>query len=338
MAFLSNYPQNVLSCCIMDSGQPQISIVVPTWNRRDLAVTCLRSLAAQTFRDIEIILVDDGSTDGTAEAVARAFPEVRVLRMPENRGFCRAVNAGIRQASASLILLLNNDMTLAVDFLERLAGAAAASDAAMFAPLVLWRDEPETIYAAGDRLRANGRPESIGFREPREGFAFPEGIFGVSAGAGLYRRALFDSVGLLDERFVAYFEDSDLSFRARLAGFRAELVPDAVAYHIGSASIAGRTWWRTRQCFRNHALLVIKDMPRPLLVRHAASIAGERLHQARRLFSAARAEFGAMRAAACLLGAAYSLLREIPHALAERRRIQRGRVIAIEDLEALLTK
>ena len=317
--------------------QKRLSVIIPTWNRHDLALACLRSLAEQTFQNIEIILVDDGSTDGTREIVAREFPNVRVVRLPENQGFCKAVNAGLRQATGDLVLLLNNDMTLKADFLEQLVAAADASDAAVFAPLVLWRDDPTTIYSAGDLQRANGRPESIGFRQPREGFSFPKQIFGVSAGAGLYRREVFDRVGVLDDRFIAYFEDSDLSFRARLAGYRAQFVPSAVAYHIGSASITGREWWRTRQCYRNHALLLLKNMPLALVFRHAAPIAAERLHQARRLFSAARAEYGAARAALCLFDAWLSILRQVPHTLAERRRIQRMRIVSINDLEASLT-
>ena len=337
---------------------PRLTVVIPTWNRKDLVVECLECLGRQTLRGFEIVVVDDGSTDGTAHAIAERFPHmaredkglqplvpsaerlprVRVVRLPENRGFCVAANTGIRHASGDLILLLNNDVFAEPGFLERLVEAADSSRAAMFAPLLVWRAEPEVIYSAGDAQFASGRPESVGFRHKLEGFDFPRAIFGVSAGAGLYRREVFERVGLLDEGFGAYFEDSDLSFRARLAGFEAAFVPEAVARHIGSASIEDRTWWRTRQCYRNHALLVLKNMPLSLLLRHARPILAERLHQTRRLFSAARCEFGSLRAACVFAGAWLSIRRQVPHCLIERYKIQRRRAITPGELEALFSK
>ncbi len=318
--------------------RPRLSVIIPTWNNKELLTACLDSLRAQTFQQFEAIVVDDGSTDGTKQALARRHPWATVVDLSENKGFCVAANAGVRRASAPLILLLNNDVTLEPSCLARLVEAAGRSAAALFSPLILWRDESERVYGAGDRQRANGRPESIGHGRDRADFTPPQAIFGVSACAGLYRRKVFDKVGLFDERFVAYFEDSDLSFRARLAGFTAELVPDALAYHVGSASIATRTWWRTRQCYRNHALLVLKNMPRRLLLRHAAAILAERWHQTRRLFSAARNEFGALRATVMLLTAWLSVIGCLPHVWKQRRRIQRSSALKPAELEKLLTK
>ncbi|HEO69740.1 MAG TPA: glycosyltransferase, partial [Candidatus Hydrogenedentes bacterium] len=317
-----------------EQARPKISVVIPTWNRKHLLAECLDSLAEQTFRDFEIIVVDDGSTDDTAAMLRDAYPGVRVVGLPENQGFCVATNAGIRETRGELVLLLNNDMTLEPDALDQLT--TGADGAQLCAPLVLWRDAPETVYGAGDVQRASGRPESIGFRARLDAFQAPDAVFGVSAGAGLYRRSVFEQVGLLDERFEAYFEDSDLNFRARLAGFRARHVPQAVAYHVGSASIEGRTWWRARQCFRNHALLVVKDMPAPLLMRHAPAILREHLHQAARAFSAARSEFGALRAAVVVAHAWLSILAHVPHACAERAVIQRTTVLTAREVDALL--
>lgn len=314
-------------------------VIIPTWDRKELVAECLDSLRGQTWRDFDILVVDDGSSDGTAAAIGRDYPEARVVRLLFNRGFCRAVNVGLRETGHELVVLLNNDMTLDPQFLERLIEAADRTDAALFAPLVLWRDSPDIIYSAGDRMCTNGRPESIGFRRPLEGFDFTREPFGVSAGAALYRRAVFERVGLFDESFVAYFEDADLSFRARLAGFRAEFVREAVAYHRGSASIEGRTWWRARQCMRNHALLTLKNMPLPLLARHTPAILAERFHQARRVVSSARAEAGLAWALWVLAGTWLSTAARVPAALSERWRIrQRTRVLANAALEALLSR
>jgi GT2 family glycosyltransferase len=312
-----------------------ISIVIPTWNGCALMCDCLRSLRDQTFQDFEVIVVDDGSTDGTVMKLEEDCPEAQCVSLTQNRGFAVATNTGIRRATGTWVFLLNNDMTLEPECLARLM-AGATDDVSMVAPLVLWRDEREVVYSAGDLMRTSGRPESHGFRVARADLKVPEEIFGVSAGAGLFRKGLFDEIGLLDESFAAYFEDSDLCFRARLAGHNAALAVDAVAYHIGSASIAGRTWWRTRQCFQNHGLLVIKNMPLALVLRHGPAIAGERFHQAGRLFSAARAEKGTLWACWIFACSVARLKLRIPRALFARFGTRRK--IGIAELDRLLTR
>jgi GT2 family glycosyltransferase len=152
----------------------------------------------------------------------------------------------------------------------------------------------------------------------------------------MYHRRIFDAVGLLEESFVAYFEDADLCFRARLAGFDAIVVPEAVAYHIGSASIADNTWWRSAQCFRNHALLVLRNMPGTLLWKHAGAILRERRHQRRMMFSALRAQFGGAKALAISAYYMAWLALSMPRALAQRRAIQRKQNIHVDALQALL--
>ena len=320
----------------MNETAPAISIVIPTWNRCGLLFECLHSLDCQTFRDFEIIVVEDGGTDDTVALLRSRRPEVRLVERTANGGFARAANDGILLARGEYIFLLNNDMTLHPDCLALLIAQARRSGMDMLSPLVLWRDNPETVYAAGDRIRRSGRPESIGFRMPRAALAIQEEVFGVSAGAGLYHRRVFDVVGMLDERFVAYFEDSDLSLRARLAGFRAGLCAKAVALHVGSASLEGRTWWRSRQCYRNHALLVLKNFPLSLILRNAGPILRERLHQARTCFNAARAAFGAVRAAGTLARAWLELWTLLPGSLAARRAIQRRRVLKTHELRTWL--
>jgi hypothetical protein len=316
----------------------RVSVVIPTWNGRDLILACLESLSRQTFRDFEAIVVDDGSTDDSVDCIKTRFPDVTLISLEKNLGFCGAVNKGIENSTGDLVVLLNNDMTLASDFLERLVAAADTTDAALLAPLVLWRDEPNVIYSAGDAQRRNGRPESIGFRCSVDGFAFRDEVFGVSAGAALYRREVFETAGLFDPAYGIYFSDSDLSFRARLAGFRARFVRDAVAWHIGSASLFGKTLKRTQQCCVNHVLLILKNMPFRLIVRHAPAIVAERVHQVRRLYSAARTEYGARRAALIVVQTLCSIPLLLPHAFSERRRIQRSRKISIGELERLLSE
>jgi GT2 family glycosyltransferase len=269
-----------------------LTVVIPTYNRTDLLAECLASIAAQTFRDLRVLVIDDASPQDVAACVRAAYPMAVVIRRSENGGFARAANAGIRAAESAYIMLLNDDMTLAPDCIERLMNGLRESDEAMVCPLVLFRDQPDTIYSAGDRITRGGRPESIGFREKHDGFHFERRPWGVSAGAAIYARDVFNTVGLFDETFVAYFEDADLGLRARRAGFGAICMPEAVAYHVGSASQAGSTTWRTRQCYRNHALLVAKNFSARERMGRAPWIAAERIHQTRRVIATHRAEAG----------------------------------------------
>lgn len=298
---------------------PELTVIIPTYDRCDLLAECLASLAAQTCRDFDVLIVDDGSAEDIAACVHTELPGATVLRREENGGFARAVNGGLRWAATPFLMLLNNDMTLEPDAVERLMENLRESGAGMAGPLVLFRDRPDLIYSTGDRILPSGRPESIGFRERRDGFSVDRRPFGLSAGAAIYRREIFETVGLFDERYIAYFEDADLCLRARKAGFEAICVPEAVAYHVGSASLNGRTAWRTRQCYRNHALLVAKNYGAKELARYAPAILRERLHQARMLIGAYRAEAGLAAAIVEWSRALSEVLRLMPATLLEPR-------------------
>lgn len=318
-------------------SDPRLSIVVPTWNRRDLVLTCLASIAAQGVSEVEIIVVDDGGTDDAAEAVGAAYPDVRVIRRERNGGFAQAVNTGIAAAQAPLIMLLNNDATLATGCLATLISYMDAHpEIAIAGPLMLMAEEPGRVYAAGDRIRTNGRPESIGFRMAADVVDFSEAPFGLTAGAAIYRRALFDAIGRFDERFGSYFEDADLCFRARLAGFDCALVREAAVLHEGSASIGDRLWRRTRQCHRNHVLLVLKNMPAPLLARHGAAILAEHLCGLGRVFEAARCHRGAVFALRETIRVEAEVICLLPYALGARRAIQRSRTVSGAALARML--
>ena len=314
-----------------------LTIIIPTFNRCDLLGECLTSIGEQSGVAIKALVVDDGSTEDVTGYLKKNFMGVRVIRHERNRGFAATVNVGLREVDTPYVMLLNNDMTLEPDCIERMMKAMKELDVDMIAPLVVWKDDPQTIYSAGDRIRVNGRPESYGFRAPRRGFVFPSEVFGVSAGAAIYKKSVFDKIGLLDERFVAYFEDADWCFRARLAGFTAGLAPEAVARHVGSASQSGATWWRTRQCYRNHALLVLKNMPAGLMFRNIISIKLEILHQTRRVISSARAEFGFARALLVWQKAMWEWTLLVPYALMARFRMRKLRTLSTADIAALLS-
>lgn len=316
--------------------KPSLSIVIPSWNGRGLLEDCLESLQWQTVDPIEVIVVDDGSTDDTVAFLAKQFPDIRVIAREQNEGFAIAMNTGLRAAKGEWVFALNNDVTLAPECLEQMLTVARESQASIVTPLILWRDEPATIFAAGDRVLPNGRAVSIGYREPRKGFEFPDEVFGATFAAVLVHRSVFETVGCLDEQFVAYFEDVDFCFRARLSGVKVALAKDAMAFHIGSASLAGKNWWRSKQCFTNHSLLVLKNMPTVLIFLNGPAIFWERLHQAKSAFSAARAEFGARKALVVMAGAIGRIWLLIPHIVKERVQTQRAAQISTKELNRLL--
>ena len=315
-----------------------LTIVIPTYNHSELLGECLESLQSQSGAAIKVLVVDDGSEEDIAKYVTDNFTGADVLTLPKNDGFAKAVNVGIKAIDTEFVMLLNNDMTLEPDCIETMMRVMNEKVWDMIAPLVVWKDDPDTVYSAGDLVRVNGRPESHGFRTRRGTPENPHSVFGVSAGAALYRRDAFEKVGMFDETFVAYFEDADWCFRARLMGLTAGVTEDAVARHVGSASQSGATWWRTRQCYRNLPMLVMKNFPFVLLLRYFFPIKLELLHQTGRVISSARAEFGLVRGIGVWLKVMSEWTLLMPRVFAQRWRLQQSRTISIEELDRLLTK
>ncbi len=243
---------------------PRVTVVIPNWNGERLMKLCLGSLQNQSFGDFEVTVVDNGSTDGSIGFVREHFPEVRVIPLGENRGFAAAVNAGIEASAAEFVALLNNDTEQDPGWLEALVRAAEdRPESGLFASKLVDFHDRGVLDGAGDGMRLSGLPYRLGHGERDAGrFDRPGYVFGACAAAALYRKSLFEEVGLFDEDFVSYCEDGDLSFRAQLAGHRCFYVPDAVVYHMGSASTGGkRSPTATRLGTRNSLSLLVKDLP-----------------------------------------------------------------------------
>ncbi len=242
----------------------RVTVVIPNWNGERFLDLCLGSLRRQTFRDFETVLVDNGSTDGSPERARLGFPEVRVIPLGENRGFAAAVNAGISASTTDLVALLNNDTEQDPGWLQALVRAADGHpEAGFFASKLVDFGDRRLLDGAGDALRLSGLPYRLGHGERDRGqFDLPAYVFSACAAAAFYRREMLDVVGLFDEDFVSYCEDGDLSFRAQLAGYRCLYVPDAVVYHMGSATTGGkRSATATRLGTRNSISLLVKNLP-----------------------------------------------------------------------------
>ncbi len=315
-----------------EGDAPRASIIIPNWNGLRLLRPCLDALRAQTLAEREVIVVDNASTDGSAEVLAAEYPEVRVLRLPRNLGYAGGCNAGIRSARGSVLVLLNNDTEVEPDWLAELlaaldrhprAGAAASR-------MMSWADR-SVVNAAGDLFHANGLPDSRGVWQPY-GPPWDEEVlvFGASGGAAAYRREMLDDTGLLDERLFMYCEDVDLAWRAQLLGWGTVYAPRAVVYHHMSATGGGPL--SSYYVGRNTLWVLARNVPGSLLRQNARAILAA---QGRIAWDALRAWRGAS-ARARLRGqvvGAFTSVRWLPYrgALLERRRADDATIAALLD-------
>jgi GT2 family glycosyltransferase len=250
-----------------------IHIVVPNWNGADRLRPCIRSLAEQDGAEFEIVVVDNGSVDESIAVLAELEAEVApvvltVLRNGRNRGFAGGVNRGIRHARAAgadAVALFNNDAIADRRWLSSLAAVLDAEPDVSIVTGRLLMGDGATVDSTGDFYSVWG----LAFPRDRDRPAEPPRpsgeVFAASGGASLYRSGLFADIGEFDERFFAYFEDVDLSFRARLAGHRVYYCAAAVAYHEQGSTSRTVPGFVTRQFFRNLPLLLAKNVPARLL-------------------------------------------------------------------------
>lgn len=247
----------------------RVSVLVVNWNGRDHLENCLASLLAQTCTGVEIILIDNGSSDGSASFVETRFGEsVRIARNDANLGYGSGLNIGIGLARGRYLFALNNDTELSPDCLAILVEAADRHpNSGSFAPKILSYADHSIIDNVGHLLypdglsRGRGRLERDGGQYDRE-----EEILIASGCAMLLRRAMLDDVGVFDDDFFAYCEDTDLGLRAQLAGWHCRAVPAARVYHKYSASTAAYSPLKAFLVERNRFWVALKCLPGPLLV------------------------------------------------------------------------
>lgn len=248
-----------------------IDIVIPNFNGRDLLAICLRSIYSQSYTDWRIILVDNGSSDGSAAFVREHFPDVSLLALAENTGFSAAVNRGIEAGDASLIFLLNNDTELEPDCLQQLVDAAVQDPADFFAAKMVNYHERSLLDGAGEGYLRGGAGYRIGTMEADGGvYNVSRQVFGACGGAALYRRQTLLEVGLFEPRFFAYLEDVDWNLRAARLGKVCRYVAEARVYHIGSATSGSKfNDFTIRLSTRNSLFVVARNYSRAMLLRYS---------------------------------------------------------------------
>jgi GT2 family glycosyltransferase len=243
-----------------------LSVIIPNWNGRKLIGACLDSLRRQTRRDLEVIVVENGSVDGSSQFIRENYPEVRLLEQQINLGFAGGVNEGIRRARGRQIALLNNDAVVELTWADEMIKALDEAD--IVQAKMLQFDDHQKIDSIGDFVSKWGLAYPLGRSQADSGESKAiRPIFSACGGSAAYRRRVFETVGLFDEAFFAYLEDVDLSFRARLAGFQVVMNPQAIAYHHLGATAAHLGSFSRYHFIRNSFYLFLKNFPTSLLIR-----------------------------------------------------------------------
>lgn len=244
--------------------QALVTVIIVNWNGLLHLPRCLRALRAQTMRAFEVLIMDNGSTDGSAELVpALQDPRFTLVRLGSNHGFARANNRAVAQAATPWVALLNPDAFPEPDWLNRLLAAADQHpEAAAFGSCLLDAATPAVLDGTGDSYHLSGRAFRRDHRRLRAAVPARVGeIFSPCAAAALYRRSAWQSVGGLDEDYFCYLEDVDLGFRLRLRGHQCWHVPDAICHHVGSAVTGRRSEFSGYHGQRNLVWTYVKNMP-----------------------------------------------------------------------------
>lgn len=239
-----------------------VSIVIPNYNGKHFLENCLRSVFAQEIDQMEVIVVDNGSTDGSQEYLD-AYPGVRVLKLDKNYGFCGAVNAGIKAAESEFVILLNNDTEVEKDFAAELLRAIRKEERifSCSSKMVQYHDRTR-MDDAGDYYCALGWAFGRGKGGAVEDYTEPADLFASCAGAAIYRKSVLEFLGYFDEKHFAYLEDIDIGYRARIYGYRNVYAPKAVVYHVGSGfSGSAHNAFKVKLSSRNSVYLAYKNMP-----------------------------------------------------------------------------
>lgn len=310
---------------------PLVTIVVLSYDGRHLLEVILPSLARQRFRDFEVVVVDNGSSDDTVAWLQEHWPDVEIVSLPRNVGVTAALNVCARAGQGELVGLFNNDLELDPNCLGELVQALCDHPEAGWAgPKLRDFHERELIDGAGDVFTwsATGGRRGHGERD-RGQYDAPRAMFGACGGAALYRRGALEQVGPFDEEFFAFYEDIDWDLRAQLAGIGCRYVPAAVVYHMGSATLGkGLTDFTRYHLWRNTLWIIAKDLPMVAILRHLHQLALGQLVT----FAVAVRD----RKLDIWWRAWRDALRGLPSALRKRREVQAKRLIEIGALETVV--
>jgi GT2 family glycosyltransferase len=311
--------------------QATFSVIIPNWNGGKFLPVCLEALARQTYPALEVIVVDNDSVDGSQELLRTRYAWVRLVELPENRGFTGACNAGMQAATGAYVSLLNNDTEVEAGWAAAVVDAFERHpEAGIVASKMLLFDRRDYIHTAGDYFTVDGRAGNRGVWQKDEGqFDHEEFVFSACGGSSAYRKSLLDETGLLDDDFFFSLEDIDLAWRSQLRGWRCLYTPHAIVYHHLSATGGGVT--ASYYDGRNLIWVLVKNYPSDLSHKYGSQILRA---QGRLAWEALRAWRGA--AARARLRGMLAGLWGLPRMWRKRQAIQKTRRISSDVLEKLL--
>ena len=245
----------------------KVTIIIPNYNGIKFMKDCIESLRVQTYKNFEILVVDNGSKDESVDYLRdlesyESNLNIKAIYLDENLGFAGGVNVGLAACDSKYVILLNNDTEVFPDYVEMLVNAIEKSDR-IFAvnPLMINAHDKELVDDAGDGYSLLGWGYQIGVGEKVADFTKRRAVFSACAGASIYRKSILDEIGYFDEMHFAYLEDMDLSFRARLRGYIIGFEPNAKVYHLGSATSGSKyNSFKVRLAARNNIYLIYKNM------------------------------------------------------------------------------
>ncbi|MBN2391082.1 MAG: glycosyltransferase family 2 protein [Anaerolineae bacterium] len=305
----------------------RVTIVIPNWNTRKWLPGCLDGLRAQTFQDFAVLLVDNGSSDDSVAFVQTAYPEVRTIALPENRGFAAAVNVGIAASRSPYVALLNVDTQPSPTWLDALVTAldTAPLDVGGIASKMLQLTDPARIDNAGDTFSWYGSARKQGLDESASTYDTPCEVFSICAGAALYRRDFLQTVGDFDGRFGSYLEDIDLGLRGRLFGYRYLYEPNARILHQSHGAGTPHARYVTLM-MRNRLAVLLKNIPARLLLKHLGTLLYGQFYY----FLAYKRPWHSLKGWG-------GFMLTLPQVMRQRREILKRKQISNTELEALLS-
>lgn len=245
----------------------KVTIIIPNFNGIEFLKTCLESLKLQNYV-AETIIVDNGSNDGSVDYIKQNYPEIQIIENKKNLGFASAVNQGIKTSKSEYVFLLNNDIELEPDCISNLL-KCIENDKSIFAvsSKMIQHNDRNKIDDAGDEYNILGWTKRVGYGKSTDLYNQKREIFSACAGAALYKKNILDEIGYFDEKFFAYLEDLDISYRARIHGYQIHYCPQAIVYHIGSGTSGSRyNEFKIKLSARNNIYVPYKNMPWPQLL------------------------------------------------------------------------
>jgi len=312
-----------------------ISIIIPNLNGLEHLKVCYDSLLQQSVKDFKIILVDNNSSDDSVKFTERNYPEIVVIKLNSNTGFAKAVNTGIiysfENYNSDFVLLLNNDTECDKHFLEEMLKGFKEKNVGSVACKMLNFYDRKKIDDAGDFIKSKGSPYARGNEEIDTGqYDKKEYIFGACAGAAMYRKEVFDTVGFFDEDFFAYYEDVDFSFRLQSAGYKCFYNPGAICYHKRGATTISMSEFQTMLCEKNLIAVRIKNYPLSTFIKSFPFFQLVRIQRYYRFYRDHSSKLFWAAVKGYVKG-----LSEIPKSLKKRKEIQKNKKVNIEYLESI---